>query len=547
MIADSQTGTRFSSSVGYITEEGRATEVKTRNVFHKEDPKQAAREMQITADLRERVEKPVYSISIGYHPDEEVTDEEMLEDMEEFLGRRGLGEHQAVLATHRDKPHPHVHATVNRVNPRTKELWRDSFDRLKNMETLRELEQERGRISPEDVTGEEEREQRGRIADWKLRRFERTGEVPFGQEVQAQAGDVFAEAETWKELQTELATQGLHVERKGSGGIVTDGEEAAPLSEVARAWSFGKLEDRFPDEYRPHETYERGAERAAGPSGRGDRSAPAAGRRRAGNRRESGEDPRRDRASERPDGEAQGRAGDAEDAGQRRSERAGRHRAPDRRVPDDRAASGPDDAGKEGRPADDQVGRGGSGEDEEGGPRTEVVDPSGGDRDDAGGDSDRGPAPLDYDDAEPLRASAELPPLFGGDREGRGRGGALPGDRGDDRGGTGGVPPADAGRDEPGRQPSGEEVSEDPEGDSPAEGSSGDLSRSQKKIKELVEAIDAAGDGEDVSREIDDLDYQLSITGETKIEELRESITDKQREILDKVKQERDRGFGRGR
>lgn len=102
-------------------------------------------------------------------------------------------------------------------------------------------------------------------------------------------------------------------------------------------------------------------------------------------------------------------------------------------------------------------------------------------------------------------------------------------------------------------------MSEDREGDSPERpsgspskgspggGSSGDLSRSQKRIKELVEAIDAAGDGEDVSREIDDLDYQLSITGETEIEELRESITDKQREILDKVQQERDRGFGRGR
>jgi hypothetical protein len=95
-------------------------------------------------------------------------------------------------------------------------------------------------------------------------------------------------------------------------------------------------------------------------------------------------------------------------------------------------------------------------------------------------------------------------------------------------------------------------VSEDREGDrtaegSPGGGSSGDLSRSQKKIKELVEAIDAAGDGEDVSREVDNLDYRLSITKETEIEELRESITDKQREILDKVQQERDRGFGRGR
>jgi hypothetical protein len=101
--------------------------------------------------------------------------------------------------------------------------------------------------------------------------------------------------------------------------------------------------------------------------------------------------------------------------------------------------------------------------------------------------------------------------------------------------------------DSPERPSDGQGPSGSPAEGSPGGGSPGDLSRSQKKIKELVEAIDAAGDGEDVSREIDDLDYRLSITRGTEIEELRESITDKQREILDKMQQERDRGFGRGR
>jgi hypothetical protein len=94
-------------------------------------------------------------------------------------------------------------------------------------------------------------------------------------------------------------------------------------------------------------------------------------------------------------------------------------------------------------------------------------------------------------------------------------------------------------------------VSEDREGDSPERpsggGSSGDLSRSQKRIKELVEAIDAAGDGEDVSREIDDLDYQLSITGETEIEDLRSRMSEDWGRALEEARERAERSRGRGR
>jgi len=268
MIADSQTSASFESAIRYTTTEknaqirrddlseiakmaaefgvynGRVSTVETRNVFHEDDPMDAAWEMQVAADLRERVEKPVYSVSVSYQVEDDPTDEEMVEDMDMFLEMRGLGEHQAVYAVHRDTDNPHIHATVNRIHPRSEELWRDSFDYYENMKALRQIERERGWSTPERD------ETRGLVPDWKLQKFDRLGEELFSSQVLEEAGDVFAEAESWKELQLELAEKGLTVKEKGSGGIVTDGNEEAPLSELARMWSFNRLDEGFPDEFR---------------------------------------------------------------------------------------------------------------------------------------------------------------------------------------------------------------------------------------------------------------------------------------------------------
>lgn len=268
MIADSQTSASFKSAIRYTTTEknaqirrddlseiekmaaefgvynGRVSTVETRNVFHEDDPMDAAWEMQVAADLRERVEKPVYSVSVSYQVEDDPTDEEMVEDMDMFLEMRGLGEHQAVYVVHRDTDNPHIHATVNRIHPRSEELWRDSFDYYENMKALRQIERERGWSTPERD------ETRGLVPDWKLQKFDRLGEELFSSQVLEEAGDVFAEAESWKELQLELAEKGLTVKEKGSGGIVTDGNEEAPLSELARMWSFNRLDEGFPDEFR---------------------------------------------------------------------------------------------------------------------------------------------------------------------------------------------------------------------------------------------------------------------------------------------------------
>jgi hypothetical protein len=91
-------------------------------------------------------------------------------------------------------------------------------------------------------------------------------------------------------------------------------------------------------------------------------------------------------------------------------------------------------------------------------------------------------------------------------------------------------------------------MSED-RGDSPAEaeGSPSDLSRSQKKIKKLVETIDAAGDGEDLSREIDALDYRLSVTRSSEIDDLRSQMGEDWTEALEAAIERAERSRGRGR
>lgn len=327
MISDSQTGSGFSGAVGYTTSKAEAEEkswttwarqqagieeeieaVQTRNLLMEDNPKMAAEEMRVTANQSDRVEKPRYSVSLSYHPDDSPSDEEMMRDMDDFLDRRGLGEHQAILAIHRDKDHAHIHATVNRVHPKTGEVWRDSFDYFENMDTLRQIEQERGWTQPQRD------ESRGRMPDWKIRRFQRTGELPFSQEVLSVAGDDFDQAVSWEDLQKRLADKGLQVMKKGSGGVVTDGKEEAPLSELARKWSFNKLDQKYPDNF---QTYARtegqdrpGSEEKERAEGRAERDQERGQQPQRGSRKDKKENDRDQRGNDRG---GRGTESDAED------------------------------------------------------------------------------------------------------------------------------------------------------------------------------------------------------------------------------------------
>jgi len=66
-----------------------------------------------------KMQKPVFSYSLSWHPEQIPTKQAMLEAATESLHLLGLSEHQTIIAAHADEPHPHVHIIVNVVHPLT--------------------------------------------------------------------------------------------------------------------------------------------------------------------------------------------------------------------------------------------------------------------------------------------------------------------------------------------------------------------------------------------------------------------------------------------
>jgi hypothetical protein len=66
-----------------------------------------------------KLEKPVYTYSLSWSPDENPTNEDMIAAATETLDVLGLQGHEVLMVSHNDEPHPHIHLIVNRVHPET--------------------------------------------------------------------------------------------------------------------------------------------------------------------------------------------------------------------------------------------------------------------------------------------------------------------------------------------------------------------------------------------------------------------------------------------
>src|SRR5271165_1533264 len=131
-------GTSFKGALTYYLHDKDTLETAHRvgfveilNLFT-DDPHETWREMMVTCDaapeLKRRggsppggnkLTKPVYAISIEWHPDDKPSKKHMRETAHEVLKLLGLQDHQAVIVEHTDQPHAHIHLCVNLVHPET--------------------------------------------------------------------------------------------------------------------------------------------------------------------------------------------------------------------------------------------------------------------------------------------------------------------------------------------------------------------------------------------------------------------------------------------
>ncbi len=252
MIATTSSGRRFGVLARYLmngrdgTDTDRVAWTVGRNLGT-DDPELAAALMQATANGNARVEVPVYHLTVSFDPADPVSPERMQQVADRVLAELGLSDHQTLMVAHGDRAHPHVHCMVNRVHPETERAWERWQDRPQIERTLRELERELGL---REVAGRlyqlegQTPPERARLTSGERRQAERTGELAFPDRVREHLDELRA-ARSWGELTEILTENGLRLERKGQGLVITDGEHQVKASRVARELSLGRLEERF--------------------------------------------------------------------------------------------------------------------------------------------------------------------------------------------------------------------------------------------------------------------------------------------------------------
>ncbi len=281
MIGKARTGADFGGLSNYLTAGGeeRVSHVETRHTFE-QDPAKVAQEMRDAASLSDRVEKPVYHLSVSFPVEDDTSQDERLEVMDELLEDLGLEGHQALIVEHQDEQHPHVHAMVNRVqhDPQAEgyaKAWTNSNDFRKIERSLRRMEKEREwrEVAGYHARPEQAEKPSPAPTSGEIQWYKKTGDLPFGDVVSEVAGHHFEESESWADLEGRLREHGIWVEAKGRGGVVTDGEETAKLSDVGREYSRYKLEERFDQ---PHAEFREQRQRRDSQSD-GERQADEAG------------------------------------------------------------------------------------------------------------------------------------------------------------------------------------------------------------------------------------------------------------------------------
>jgi len=67
----------------------------------------------------DKVNKPVISYSLAWHPEQKPTKKTILASAQESTKKPGLEEYEAIIAAHTDKSQKHVHAITSQIHPLT--------------------------------------------------------------------------------------------------------------------------------------------------------------------------------------------------------------------------------------------------------------------------------------------------------------------------------------------------------------------------------------------------------------------------------------------
>lgn len=157
--ADQRTAKERESKIAKTSNE-RVLFAETLNMAGLEANRATAHLMKETAKQNKRCEKPVYTFSLSWSPEEQPSQEQMKAVALEALKVLRMEEHQAMIFAHNDTQHPHIHVLANRIHPETLKAANNFQDFKRLSAWAINYEREQGKIyCPEREARAAEREQ----------------------------------------------------------------------------------------------------------------------------------------------------------------------------------------------------------------------------------------------------------------------------------------------------------------------------------------------------------------------------------------------------
>jgi hypothetical protein len=223
----------------------------------------AALEFQAVASRSRRTRSPYLHVVVSWRDGEEPTNAEVFASGRHVLDSLGMGEHQYVIAIHRDTDNVHAHIAANRVHPERYLAQHLSMSFVKIDRALRELElrygwerdrglheiRERPEREPEIMPRLWRERETARITDRAEKVRAWAGDRPFTEWVRDAAPALRTAlgraGVDWADVHATLADYNLELRVKGSGFIVVDRNDAklvAKASHIGRLASRGRLE-----------------------------------------------------------------------------------------------------------------------------------------------------------------------------------------------------------------------------------------------------------------------------------------------------------------
>ncbi|ACK72253.1 Relaxase/mobilization nuclease family protein [Gloeothece citriformis PCC 7424] len=171
MIAKQVQGTNFKKVLDYVHNKSGAKLIGS-NMTGKE-PESLAVEFRISAQLRKRVTKCVYHVSLSVSKEEKVSQQQWVKIARAYLKGMEFDANQYVIYHHTDREHDHIHVIASRIRITDGSVVNDSWQYRRSEKLVRQLEQDFG-LSPTQSSWEKKKRS---PTTGEIRRERRTGEI----------------------------------------------------------------------------------------------------------------------------------------------------------------------------------------------------------------------------------------------------------------------------------------------------------------------------------------------------------------------------------